>query len=168
MIALWWRRASLCALLRIQRVRHNERRQFGMRNKVTNGPLRDCSACGTNLVSVLDSIVVSIPACHAGDRGLIPCRGDNIFISLYVLSFEFPRVFCFSACTRPSHTFFFLNINPKLFVRSGIRTHAHRSGLRPERSALDRSAILTRYWNVGMGTKLLSKASYVSLCVMWI
>ncbi|GBP54773.1 Atypical kinase COQ8A, mitochondrial [Eumeta japonica] len=27
--------------------------------------------------------------------------------------------------------------------RSGIRTHAHRSGLRPERSALDRSAILT-------------------------
>ena len=30
-------------------------------------------------------------------------------------------------------------------VRSGIRTHAHRSGLRPERSALDRSAILTSY-----------------------
>ena len=29
------------------------------------------------------------------------------------------------------------------FVRSGIRTHAHRSGLRPERSALDHSAILT-------------------------
>ena len=28
-------------------------------------------------------------------------------------------------------------------VRSGIRTHAHRSGLRPERSALDHSAILT-------------------------
>ena len=31
----------------------------------------------------------------------------------------------------------------KKYVRSGIRTHAHRSGLRPERSALDRSAILT-------------------------
>ena len=31
----------------------------------------------------------------------------------------------------------------KLVVRSGIRTHAHRSGLRPERSALDHSAILT-------------------------
>ena len=31
----------------------------------------------------------------------------------------------------------------KIFVRSGIQTHAHRSGLRPERSALDRSAILT-------------------------
>lgn len=28
-------------------------------------------------------------------------------------------------------------------VRSGIRTHAHKSGLRPERSALDHSAILT-------------------------
>ena len=28
-------------------------------------------------------------------------------------------------------------------VRSGIRTHAYRSRLRPERSALDRSAILT-------------------------
>ena len=31
----------------------------------------------------------------------------------------------------------------KVYVRSGIRTHAHRSGLRPERSALDHSAILT-------------------------
>ena len=31
----------------------------------------------------------------------------------------------------------------KNIVRSGIRTHAHRSGLRPERSALDHSAILT-------------------------
>ena len=31
----------------------------------------------------------------------------------------------------------------KKYVRSGIRTHAHRSGLRPERSALDLSAILT-------------------------
>ena len=28
-------------------------------------------------------------------------------------------------------------------VRSGIRTHAYRSRLRPERSALDHSAILT-------------------------
>ncbi|GBM47866.1 hypothetical protein AVEN_91849-1 [Araneus ventricosus] len=34
-------------------------------------------------------------------------------------------------------------IKKNLAVRSGIRTHAHRSGLRPERSALDRSAILT-------------------------
>ena len=36
-----------------------------------------------------------------------------------------------------------LNLGKKYFVRSGIRTHAHRSGLRPERSALDHSAILT-------------------------
>ena len=25
--------------------------------------------------AILDSIVVSIPACHAGDQGSIPCRG---------------------------------------------------------------------------------------------
>ena len=31
----------------------------------------------------------------------------------------------------------------KNIVRSGIRTHAHSSGLRPEHSALDLSAILT-------------------------
>jgi hypothetical protein len=31
----------------------------------------------------------------------------------------------------------------KIHVRRGIRTLAHRSGLRPERSALDHSAILT-------------------------
>ena len=27
------------------------------------------------ILPVLDSIVVSIPACHAGDQGSIPCRG---------------------------------------------------------------------------------------------
>ncbi|KAJ8875913.1 hypothetical protein PR048_023820, partial [Dryococelus australis] len=32
---------------------------------------------------------------------------------------------------------------PRVQEGSGIRTHAHRSGLRPERSALDHSAILT-------------------------
>ena len=32
----------------------------------------------TNIPVILDSIVVSIPACHAGDRGSIPRRGDNI------------------------------------------------------------------------------------------
>ena len=30
-------------------------------------------------MSVLDSIVDSIPACHAGDRGSIPRRGGFIF-----------------------------------------------------------------------------------------
>ena len=32
-----------------------------------------------SLTEVLGSIVVSIPACHAGDRGSIPRRGGNIF-----------------------------------------------------------------------------------------
>ena len=31
---------------------------------------------------ILDSIVVSIPACHAGDRGSIPRRGDNLLLVL--------------------------------------------------------------------------------------
>ena len=31
----------------------------------------------------------------------------------------------------------------KLIARSGIRTHDHRSGLRPERSGLDHSAVMT-------------------------
>ena len=35
---------------------------------------------------VLDSIVVSIPACHAGDQGSIPCRGANFF-EKYFLDF---------------------------------------------------------------------------------
>ena len=30
------------------------------------------------LTAILVSIVVSIPACHAGDRGSIPRRGDQI------------------------------------------------------------------------------------------
>ena len=34
-------------------------------------------------------------------------------------------------------------LHQKCSVRSGIRTHAHRSELRPEHSALDHSAILT-------------------------
>ena len=29
---------------------------------------------------ILVSIVVSIPACHAGDRGSIPRRGDFLFL----------------------------------------------------------------------------------------
>ena len=36
---------------------------------------------------ILDSIVVSIPACHAGDRGSIPRRGD-IFSNLKKYSSE--------------------------------------------------------------------------------
>ena len=42
--------------------------------------------------SLLGSIVVSIPACHAGDRGSIPRRGDQIFfwsVSFLISSFKF-------------------------------------------------------------------------------
>ena len=46
-----------------------------------------------------------------------------------------------SNCAR-LHVFIIL-IKSKCAVRSGIRTHAYKSRLRPERSALDRSAILT-------------------------
>ena len=35
---------------------------------------------------ILDSIVVSIPACHAGDRGSIPRRGDFLEFSEIVLT----------------------------------------------------------------------------------
>ena len=36
-------------------------------------------------VLVLGSIVVSIPACHAGDRGSIPRRGEGtLFFPFYV------------------------------------------------------------------------------------
>ena len=36
------------------------------------------------IASVLGSIVVSIPACHAGDRGSIPRRGE-FFLFVFVL-----------------------------------------------------------------------------------
>ena len=39
-------------------------------------------ALDLSLFSVLDSIVVSIPACHAGDPGSIPGRG--VFLKLGV------------------------------------------------------------------------------------
>ena len=34
---------------------------------------------------ILDSIVVSIPACHAGDRGSIPRRGDFLLLILNLM-----------------------------------------------------------------------------------
>ena len=39
----------------------------------------------TRLAVILDSIVVSIPACHAGDRGSIPRRGDNILVKFILV-----------------------------------------------------------------------------------
>ena len=44
-----------------------------------------------------------------------------------------------------SSTFLAVPFSKGTFVRSGIRTHAGKTRLRPERSALDRSAILTRH-----------------------
>ena len=38
------------------------------------------------LSRVLGSIVVSIPACHAGDRGSIPRRGEAEFFFLFILT----------------------------------------------------------------------------------
>ena len=32
--------------------------------------------------AILDSIEVSIPACHAGDPGSIPGRGDKFFVQI--------------------------------------------------------------------------------------
>ena len=40
------------------------------------------------VVNILGSIVVSIPACHAGDRGSIPRRGEWL-PSFFFLSFFF-------------------------------------------------------------------------------
>ena len=37
---------------------------------------------------VLGSIVVSIPACHAGDRGSIPRRGEFFFFFHFEISFD--------------------------------------------------------------------------------
>ena len=48
-------------------------------------------------------------------------------------------------CSRAStfNDVFIILTKRRCIVRSGIRTHAYKSRLRPERSALDRSAILT-------------------------
>ena len=46
----------------------------------------------------------------------------------------------------------------KIFVRSGIRTHAWRTRLRPERSALDRSAILTCWKEAALIVKHVDKS----------
>ena len=36
-------------------------------------------------MAILDSIVVSIPACHAGDRGSIPRRGGFFYSMEYII-----------------------------------------------------------------------------------
>ena len=52
-------------------------------------------------------------------------------------------------------------------VRSGIRTHAYKSRLRPERSALDRSAILTSVYQPKMMLyqyQLSNEEAYIIHC----
>lgn len=51
------------------------------------------------VIQILGSIVVSIPACHAGDRGSIPRRGEvftiltrNSFPRIYAISFEIVEI----------------------------------------------------------------------------
>ena len=43
------------------------------------------------VVNILGSIVVSIPACHAGDRGSIPRRGEWLpsFFFFFIFFFRF-------------------------------------------------------------------------------
>ena len=39
--------------------------------------------------AILDSIVVSIPTCHAGDRGSIPRRGEaKFYTKIIILNFR--------------------------------------------------------------------------------
>ena len=45
------------------------------------------SFCNT-MSAVLDSIVVSIPACHAGDRGSIPRLGGAQLFSMQTLHLD--------------------------------------------------------------------------------
>jgi hypothetical protein len=53
------------------------------------------------------------------------------------------KLHCTSLCRRQTDCPDPRMCKKKIFVRSGIRTHALRRGLRPERSALDHSAIRT-------------------------
>ena len=58
--------------------------------------------------------------------------------------------------TVSSFIFFVILTKRRGVVRSGIRTHIYKSRLRPERSALDRSAILTCTWSIAKFVLFLS------------
>ena len=62
-----------------------------------------------------------------------------------------------------------LNFDKNNFhVRSGIRTHAYISRLRPERSALDHSAILTKkYWVIGSGHIFRNNYVFQHVCTFY-
>ena len=74
------------------------------------------------LLSCATIAPILITMVHANLASLVRCKGG---IKLIV-----PSIFIGNSVL-------------KQLVRSGIRTHARKTGLRPERSALDRSAILT-------------------------
>ena len=48
---------------------------------------------------VLGSIVVSIPACHAGDRGSIPRRGGFFFSKMYKMGPQLLVCYLETNCT---------------------------------------------------------------------
>ena len=51
---------------------------------------------------VLDSLVVRIPACHAGGRGSIPRRGGQLFdTSISSMLAEFVKKFCAARESNP-------------------------------------------------------------------
>ena len=72
---------------------------------------------------VLGSIVVSIPACHAGDRGSIPRRGgeDSFSFIYYYYFFFFPSSLHEFVKVNFSFSTFDLNF---LFIHEG-RYHQH-------------------------------------------
>ena len=97
---------------------------------------------------ILDSIVVSIPACHAGDRGSIPRRGDNIFACSMTHLHELGALISDSP-----NIFVSYNINPKHVASAGNRTRAAR--VAGEHSTTE-PPMLThqfriRYWLHGQG-----------------
>ncbi len=60
-----------------------------------DGQNREFSLCSPR--PILDSIVVSIPACHAGDRGSIPRRGGFFLSMRNILSYmPIPSPYLFS------------------------------------------------------------------------
>ena len=61
---------------------------------------------------MLGSIVVSIPACHAGDRGSIPRRGDFFFYKrIYKIFFSDKKDYCLFQKSRTIFSEFHININ---------------------------------------------------------
>ena len=96
-VNVWWRKHVLplnwwfhCEYLLIEfscELRHHVTRFFSL----NDGRIRTWSIIrdtplflGYLKAVILDSIVVSIPACHAGDRGSIPRRGDNFLVTFYL------------------------------------------------------------------------------------